>query len=168
MPRIPHHPRCTAWADARAYTLVELMMVLAIIGLCAGIVVPRYGRSLTRYRADAAARRVASDFALARATARTTSTSQSIDFSAPTNGYTVSGLIGLDRTTSAYRVDLTQPPFQTTLSSNLRLVSNNAAVTKVNFDRYGTPDASGTITVASGDVQKTITLDPNTARATVN
>ena len=59
------------------FTLIELVMVLAIIGLITAIAAPRYAASLARYRAESAARRVAADLALARREAAASSSSRS-------------------------------------------------------------------------------------------
>src|SRR5947209_10986433 len=64
----------------RAYSLVELVLVLVTLAIMWGIAAPRYANSMSRYRAEAAARRIASDFALARAQAKQTSTNVVVVF----------------------------------------------------------------------------------------
>jgi len=51
------------------FTLIELMMVMAVIAIVAGISVPSFARIVERQRVEAAALRLATDLALARNTA---------------------------------------------------------------------------------------------------
>ena len=60
---------------------------MAIIVIVAAIATPRYANALTRYRAEAAARRVAADFQLARRTAKSTSSSRTVQFDAVNHSY---------------------------------------------------------------------------------
>lgn len=144
-------------------------MTLAVIGLMAAIAVPHYGRSLTRYQADVAARRVAADLALARAAARTNSASQTIDFSSPANGYSLPGMADPNRPAAGnggYVVDLTQAPYRTTIVS-VSFGSGAAASKQVAFDRFGTPSAGGSVVLQSGDFKKTVSLDATAGTVTI-
>ena len=58
---------------------------------------PRYGRSVGRYRAECAARRIASDLALAKATAKATSSDRSVTFNTVADSYTLAQVRHLDR-----------------------------------------------------------------------
>ena len=44
---------------------MELVLVMVIVATLAAIAVPRYAQATSRYRADAAARRIAADLSLA-------------------------------------------------------------------------------------------------------
>src|SRR5438552_17658151 len=89
-----------------AFSLVELMLVMAIIAVVAAIAMPRYSASLARYRADMAARRIVAALALAQAKARATSSSQTITFTAG-GSYQILGMNDPDRPGQPYVVDLT-------------------------------------------------------------
>ncbi len=150
------------------HSLLELVMVLAILAFMAAIALPRYASALARYRATAAANRLVSDLALARISARTTNSTQTVDFASPSLGYTLAGLTDPDRPASSYIVDLTGSPYQlTALSTDLKTVGTSTPVTSVGFDRFGSPNATGTITVTCGVAQRSVTIDGSTGRATV-
>lgn len=143
-------------------------MCLAILAFVTGIALPRYSRSLSRYRADAAAKRLAADLTLARLTARTTNTSQQVDFTTPTVGYTLTNATDPDRPGQTYVVNLFNTPYQATaVVATLTPAAGGSTVSKVTFDRYGAAGAGGTIKVTAGDVTRTVSLDVNTGRATV-
>lgn len=146
----------------RAFSLVELVTMLAVLGVLAAIAVPRYGNSLARYRASAAAGRIAADVNLARTRARTSSLGQSIVFSTASNAYTLPGVAGLRGQPSPYAVALSAEPYAATLVS-----AAFGAATTLAFDRYGQPTSGGTVVVRSGGVTKTVVVDPNTGQAAV-
>src|SRR4051794_21600677 len=91
-----------------AYTLVELVLVLIIIGIMAGMAVPRYAMATARYRASAAANRIAADLAMAQQNARATSLTQPIVFTAASGTYVISNLTSLDNGSTSYSVNLTK------------------------------------------------------------
>lgn len=64
--------------NARGYTLVELLVVLAIIGLLASVAVPMMSGPAERLQARAAARSVAEQLRAARAAAVDTGTTQRV------------------------------------------------------------------------------------------
>ncbi len=140
-------------------------MTMAVIAVLSAIAIPHYGRSLTRYRANVAAKRIAADLALARGNARIQSITQTVDFSTPANGYTLTGMADPNRPASIYAVDLTASPYKSTLTS--AAFGSGAASRLISFDRFGTPSAAGTIVVQSGDFQKTISVDGTTGVVTV-
>ena len=144
------------------FSLVELVMILAIIGTLAAIAAPRYANSLARYRAESAARRVAADLALARREAAASSSSRTVTFDTGTHSYSIPNVRELDGPGSTYGVTLLDPPYR----SELFFVDlgGDPAVT---FDGYGAPDSGGTVIVQHGDVQMTIVLDPDTGLASV-
>jgi len=83
----------------RAFSLIEVVLVLSLLAVVAAIAIPRYAASLSHYRLDAAARRVAADLALARQRAKTTGTSQPVAFAVAANSYSLPGVTPLDTRT---------------------------------------------------------------------
>jgi len=137
-------------------------MVLFALALLAAIAAPRYASALANYHVDAAAKRVAADFAYVQAQSRATGKSQTITFTPAGLKYQVTGVAGLDNRASGFMVDLSAEPYSVT-----GLTAKFGPKTQVTFDQYGTPDNSGTVTVNVGVTSKTITLDSGTGKLTV-
>ena len=150
----------------RAFSLLELTLVLMVMGVLAALAVPRYANALARYRADAAARRVVADLDLARTTARSSGTSYTVVFNAASKSYQVLNIADPDHPNATYTVSLSEDPYNAKLSSASfgGGVSTSAQVT---FDGFGSPDNDGTITLQSGVFQRIITLTAATGKATV-
>lgn len=168
-----HAPRLfVAWAHAgaftgprvlrRAFSLVELVLVLAILVVGAAIAAPRYGESIARYRVEGAARRIAADIALAQASARAASASRTINFSVDKNEYTITGVRALDGGAADYSVLLTDPPYQAYLSA--AAFGDDAALT---FDGFGVPDSAGSITVFVGRLARTVSVEAGTGATAI-
>lgn len=115
---------------------------------------------MTIRQADAAARRVAADLALARAHAMRTSAPQTVAFSLPSN-YSVSAVADLERSTDAYVVDLSVEPYAAAI-----LGADFNGATDAVFNGYGVPDHAGYVVVKSGSQLRKVTLDAD-GRATV-
>lgn len=145
------------------FSLLELVLVLAIIATTAAIAVPRYANSLTRYRAEMAAHRIVADLEYAQAAARAASSSQSVVFYPATDRYELTGLEHPDHPGSPYEIDLNEPPFQTDLTGVV-FGSNSE---KVVFDGFGLPDNGGTLKVRTGERVRTIAVDAETGEASV-
>jgi len=146
----------------QGFSLLELAMVLAIMGIVAAIAAPRYGQATARYRTDVAARRIAKDLALASRCARNAGASRTLAFDSSGGEYTISGLAGLEKSAQSYRVDLSAEPYCTHVDS-----VDFGGDGKVTFNGYGVADSSGQVVLKSGDITRTITFDAASGRATV-
>lgn len=152
--------------NPRAFTLIELVLVIAAIAVLSAIAVPRYSSSMNRYRVELAVKRVLADFALARSTARASANGQVVDFSTPSNGYTFTSLAAPDGRSGDYTVNLADDPYKVKISS-VKFGTATPAATSVTFTRFGQPTLDGLIVISSGDYSKTIGLDSITGRAEV-
>ena len=144
----------------RAFTLLELVLVLAIITVLAAIAVPRYTAAQQNFRADAAARRVVADLGLARSRANTTSTPQTVVFNLASSQYQMPGVQDLKDPANTYTVLLGAAPYQAKLVS-----VDFGGTSQATFDGYGMPNCGGTVVISAGDVQRTVVLDANSGKA---
>ena len=150
------------YRNRRAFSLVELVIVLAICALTAGIAMPRLGRAANRYRADFAARRIVADLDRARGNARLTGQTQTATFNVAQNNYTVTG--SASGQANAFSVNLTDNPLNATLVS----VNLGGGAAAVSFDAYGQarPAVDGTIVIRCGTDSRTVTLGGGSSKAT--
>jgi type II secretion system protein H len=149
----------TSW---RGYTLVELVMVMVIIALVAAVAAPRYAAALSRYRVDAAARRIADDFAFAQAKARATGTTRTLFFDRTNERYRLINESDLNKASTTYTVDLADEPYRVSIAT----VSFGGAGT-VSFNGFGVPSGSGTIELRSGKQTRVVSLNGLTGIATL-
>lgn len=160
-------------ADERrsAFTMVELVLTMAIMAVLATIAIPRYARSIASYRAASAAQRIVADINLARASARAASTSQTIVFTPGTgSSYSLANVKDHKTSASTYSVDLTEEPYYARISSvsstRLAAIAANGVVT-LTFDGFGVPDGAVTLVLQSGGTQKTVTVDSATGGCSI-
>jgi type II secretory pathway pseudopilin PulG len=138
-----------------------MVLVAGIVAVIAAMAAPRYANSLARYRAEAAARRVAADLQLARNRAMTANASQSVVFQS--FRYQIPGLTAMNgAATSPYRVDLAGDPYR--LNAVTADFGGDARVT---FDAFGVPDSDGRVTLTCGGTSKTVLLNVRTGAAEV-
>ncbi len=136
-----------------AFSIVELLVVLAVAGVAASIAIPRYHASVAHYRLDAAARRIAADLERAATAARISSSGRTVTFSHDAVAYTVSGEASLRGNAGGYRVLLAEEPYRVhALSASF---DGEPAVT---FNAFGLPDNEGQVTVRIGARERTIRL----------
>ncbi|MCH8823953.1 MAG: prepilin-type N-terminal cleavage/methylation domain-containing protein [Planctomycetes bacterium] len=146
----------------RSFTLIDLIMALVVMVIIAAIAAPRYYNSLSRYRVEAAARRVAADFALTQRMARNTSASKTILFDSANNRYQISTLTDLDNSGDPYIVNLQDPPYQAELG-----LIDLGGDWKVIFDGFGIPDSGGFVDVQLGDVRYKVILNAETGATSI-
>ena len=147
---------------AAGMTIFELVLVLAIIGVLAAIAAPRYGAAIARYRADLSARRVVADLELARSNAYQTSQSRTVTFDLSANEASIPGLEGLKGMSYSYITRFGQQPYQAQL-----IYADFGGDAEVIFDGWGLPDTDGQVILQVGDITKTVSLDEDTGKATV-
>ena len=144
------------------FTLLELVLVVAIIAVLAMIASPRYAGAIAHYRVDMASKRIVKDLALARQRARSLGVNQTVTFDPAANTYQIPGLQGLVDPSETYTVDLASDLYHSTIVS-----ADFGGDATVIFNGYGVPDTGGTVVLQAGGYQKTITLDSEIGRASV-
>ncbi len=147
----------------RAFSITEVVLVLAIMAILAGIALPRFGNAMVRQRADGLARRIAADLELARGHAMKTGASQTCRFTLADNRYTLVGMPDRDDPASEYSVLVAASPHNGSLAS-LDLGGDGEIV----FDMYGMPDSAGSVSIRVGDEYRTVTIDPETGETSVD
>jgi Tfp pilus assembly protein FimT len=145
-----------------AFTMVELLLVLIILGTFALIAVPRYATFLADQRIDAAARRLAADIAYAQRAARMASSARTVSFNVSGDSYTLVGIADPDRAGTDYTVALGSEPYGT----SIKLV-NLDGDTEIVFDGYGVPDSGGAIALKLGALSRTLAIHAETGRVTI-
>jgi type II secretion system protein H len=163
-------PRVSTWTAPRglkpaartAFTLLEVVIVLVIMGIISAIAVPRYANALARHRLDAAATRIVADLSLARQQAKTSGTTQTVRFNLVKNVYELDGVQHLDHAGRNYEVLLSQEPYRTEIVS-----ADLGGDAEIIFDSYGVPDSGGTVVLQAGKYQKTVAVEAGSGRASV-
>lgn len=153
------HPRPQPPRSRRqrpGFTLVELVAVTLIIALVAGIAIPRMSATLVRHRINAAAKRVAVDFDVARRQARLTSSPRIVIFFPLTETYEIQGMQDPDKPTSGYIVNLAADPYRAEI-----LTAQMGTDGRVVFDGYGNVDEATQIVLQIGSVSRAISLNPS-------
>ena len=158
----------------RGFSLVELMITIAIIGLAAGVVTPALLSSLPAMRTSAAAREVLSDCRYARTYAVEKGLSVVLDFdSAPTPHYRLFQDKNANNTyesatdTMLKQVDLTASYSGITLKSSVSgtpsdgVDLNGAGANWVRFNTNGTANSSGSVYVMPSADAGTTRTDRN-------
>ena len=141
-------------------TLVELVIVFMVMAILTAAAAPQFFDSLARYRAEAAAKRIAHDLRLARRQAKSNSASQSVVFNSPaTHQYQLPGMDHPQRPGQSYIVSVLDEPYLGTIVT----VDFGGDATII-FDGYGTPDSGGAVTVQVGEHQRVVTVDADSGK----
>lgn len=156
------HFRAAAGGGRRGYSLFELVVVLALVALVAALAVPRYVSSVARYRAEAAARRIVADLALARAKAKAASATQVVTFNPATGSYSVTGVRDLDLKAGVYTVSLSRSPYNVSID-----YADFGGVPQAKFNMYGSAPFGGKVVVRAGDYACTVALNADDGLAKV-
>jgi prepilin-type N-terminal cleavage/methylation domain-containing protein len=149
-----------AAVQRRAFSIIELVIVVLVMSILAAVSAPTFFDSLLFHRVESAARRVKADLELARTQARLTSASQSVTFS--NSQYTVSNTEHLDKSNATYAVDLKKEPFLLDSAT-----ANFSGLAIVSFDGYGTPTSGGTVVLTAKSHQCTVTLNGATGEVSI-
>lgn len=142
----------------RAFSLPELVVVLAVVGAAAAIALPRYGSAVDRYRADGAARAWAERVTLWAQLASSTGATVVIDLDLPRQR----AVVRTERpgraaaTTQTLRFD--EAPFPHRVDA-----ASFAGTSQLTLNPYGMPKADGAITLAVGSQARTIDITGGSA-----
>ncbi len=132
---------------ARGFTLVELVLVLAILGVVGAIALPRYAQTTANYQVRLAAERLAQELIHARATAQ-----------AKRTPVTVTLDVANDRIACAQVNGLNGQPLDLSLADEPYGVDLHRGPDTLTFDAFGNPDAGHTLAVRLGARSQTVTI----------
>lgn len=134
-----------------AFTLVEMVVVVVIMGIFAGVTIPRFSSFISTQRAEASVRKITMDLEYAKNRAKNSSQSRTVEFNISNNTYRIIGESDIDHPSTPYQVSISDPPYHAQLVS----VDFNST-TKVVYDGYGVPNYNGTIVIKVGTITETI------------
>ena len=150
----------------RAFTLVEVLVVITIIGLAAAIVVPSMLQSGT-LGVQAAARMILSDILYAQNDAIARQATRIVVFDPAHNTYQITdanGQVIAAAVPGTYVVNLTQDGRFGGVSL---AAADFAGTTSLSFDALGGPQAGGSVEVTGGAARYRIQVAAVTGRVTV-
>lgn len=137
----------------RAFTLIELTMVLVIMGVLAAVLAPRYGDAIARSRVDAAAERLAAELTLTGDRARAGGETWTVWMDPSTERIWRTPAAGFVLYNAEIGVDLGAEPYRTNLSS-----VNFGGFSRLEFDAFGRPASDGVVTLRHGQTQRIVTV----------
>lgn len=133
----------------RGFSLIETIIVVAIVAIVAGVAVPRYVSSLNRYHAKGSAQAIASLVLEAQARARATSSNVSLKV------YSTAKIGQLDASGAVLRqIAVDSDAFHSKIHQYI-LGGDSVIV----FDGFGRPDSAGLIQVSSGSAGYKVVID---------
>ncbi|MCO6436322.1 MAG: GspH/FimT family pseudopilin [Phycisphaerae bacterium] len=142
-----------------AFSLLEVVVVMAVIATISAIAVPRYVSFISREKVEGAARRIAADLNWARQLARAKGTNFSVVFNSSRQQYYLYDVAAdkvvahPDHTLLPYKIDLAQD------LDNVSLVTAAFGGDEtVVFDAYGAADTAGSIVIQQGKWRQGITV----------
>ncbi|MGQ0627059.1 MAG: pilus assembly FimT family protein [Phycisphaerales bacterium] len=169
-------------ATARAFTLIEMLVVVAVLGIAGALIIPAMG-SVGTLRVQAALRTVVSDLTFAQADAIAFQEKRALVFDTEDNSYYVAAVPGTTINeenilynpagpANRYRVDLKQNNFAGARISGADFGGKawiifddlGAPITDLDND---TPGPGGMLTLTGSDQTYRIVVEPFTGRVTV-
>jgi type II secretory pathway pseudopilin PulG len=151
-------------ARRRAFSLLDVVLTLAITAVLAAMAVPRYGASITRYRADLAANRIITDLDLLRTRARAQGSSESAYFYVDGDYVRYYGDPDLDDSAQEYFVYLREPPYYADI---VEVSFDGGREIRMRYGNYGHPWWGGYVVIKVGGEKRKVVVHPDTGRAYV-
>jgi type II secretory pathway pseudopilin PulG len=157
MPRLPAFR-----TRRRGLGLIDLVVVIAVMGIIAAAGGLRYAAAAQRYAVQQATQRIAADLEFARNVARIRRQSVTITFVPANHRYTSTAINDPDHPASGLNVNLRSYSSSVSLAS--AAFGGDAAI---QFNAYGVPDSGGTATVSCGSYSQTVTVAAGTGGVSV-
>lgn len=149
-------------APTRAYTLIELVAVLAIVAVMVTIAAPRFSNSTQHYRAALAAKEIASVIHQVRTASKAGRRPATIEFDTSSSVITVTGVPDPLTQSDPYTIDLTSDPYRCTFTK-VDIASSDT----LSIDGWGVLSDDGIIEITAGSVTRQVTVSAVTGNAEV-
>lgn len=146
----------------RAFSLIELVVTITLIGIVAAVGTLRYADARSRHSAIRTAERIAADVASARDSARNRGQAVTLSFNTTNHTYSVTGLTHPDHPSSSFSVNVRDYDSAVMLQS-----ANFGGNAVLIFNGFGNPDSGGSITVSCNGYATTVTVAAGTGGVTV-
>ncbi len=138
----------------RAFTMIEMVLVVVIVGMVALLAVPRLSASRVGLRLDAAEARLRSEFAAISALSRSTGRTHAIQFNADNSELRVFEGKAADKDHLVYAVSLAARPYTTRIGS-VTIADGRATVV---VDPYGIYSSDAKVQITSGSISRVVSL----------
>lgn len=156
----------------RAFTLIEVLVVIAIMGICAAVVVPQILNAGTLH-VQAAARSIVSDILVAQNEAVVRQATRQVVFGTTNSEYTLTD--GDNSAINApwgkggkYVVNFSKDNrFRNVKIENVAFGSDEDTKHILSFNELGVPSSGGTVDVVSGTTRYKVTIAAFTGKVTV-
>lgn len=146
----------------RAFTLIELVIVLVIVAIASAVAIPRFASASSRYRVDAAVQQIIADVSLTAAFANNASAAHTIRFEPADDRYVLVNQPSPANPATDKSIELGLEPF----GVNLLQVSFGSDTEAV-LSGHGLLTESGQLTVAVGREARRIVFTRGSTNATV-
>lgn len=152
-----------------AFSLVELVTVMVIMGVLAAIAAPRLGSSISYRRAEAAAYSFKAGLEDARTHAMTHATSQEFFYLFDLDpGYALTGLDHPDHDGMPYFVRFPRDLWGLEIVDVDLGHGEDFNRLMIEFDMYGKPDSGGFLSFSVGPHVRTITIDDDSGLVSIS
>lgn len=138
----------------KAFSLIELILVVSIVGVVSAIALPRLGSVLDTHRVDQAAARLANDLELLRTAARARSTTTTLTVNGKFSEWTLSGTKDPAAADPDSTVRLAEAPYFASFDSS---VTPGELV--LTFNPSGIPSQTYRFTIRSGAQSRSVTIN---------
>ena len=146
----------------RAFTLIELVVVIVLIGIVSAVAIPRFAASAVRYRVDSATHLFLADFGFVSNRAESKSQTRSITFKGLQDSYILVGERDPANPLIDRAIDLSRSPYEVNM-----LGASFGGDTQLDISGYGLPLESGQVTFAAGLLARRVSITAGSPTVTI-